>query len=254
MNTNRTLTAMLAALCLLTGPAWAQKAEPQVTVFTNVNVFDGKNEKLIRNANVVVTGNRITAVSTESPAVAGGQVIDGGGRTLMPGLSDCHWHILQSNIVNTDMLTKDFQYITLAMALGAERVLMNGVTTVRDMGGPVFGLKQMIDEGRMPGPRILPSGAFITQTSGHADFRFPTVVPRAEGRELIDPEILGYTIVADGVGAVRQRARENLMRGASQLKVMAGGGVATFSDPLDVAQYSVDELRAVVEEASNWNT
>ncbi|NJK88939.1 MAG: amidohydrolase family protein [Myxococcales bacterium] len=246
-------TAMALAAATIAAPLLAQE-NPARTLFTNVHVFDGTNEARIENANVLVEGNLIKTVSTDAISAEGATVIDGAGRTLMPGLSDCHWHILQSNIVNTDLLTKDFQYITLAMALGAERVLMNGVTTVRDMGGPVFGLKQMIDEGRMPGPRIFPSGAFISQTSGHADFRFPNVVARAEGRELIDPEILGYTSIADGVDAVRRRARENLMKGASQLKVMAGGGVATFSDPLDVAQYSVDELKAAVEEASNWNT
>jgi imidazolonepropionase-like amidohydrolase len=245
--------AVALAAATIAAPLLAQD-DPARTLFTNVHVFDGVNEARIENANVLIEGNLIKTVSTDAISAEGATVIDGGGRTLMPGLSDCHWHILQSNIVNTDLLTKDFQYITLAMALGAERVLMNGVTTVRDMGGPVFGLKQMIDEGRMPGPRIFPSGAFISQTSGHADFRFPNVVARAEGRELIDPEILGYTSIADGVDAVRRRARENLMKGASQLKVMAGGGVATFSDPLDVAQYSVDELKAAVEEASNWNT
>jgi imidazolonepropionase-like amidohydrolase len=253
----RVMTGVSCLLLMLAAatPTTAQDAEPVSSVlFTNANVFDGQNEELANGMSVLVEGNMITRIAPSIPAPAGATVIDGGGRTLMPGLSDCHWHILQSNIVNTDMLTNDIQYITLAMALGAERVLMNGVTTVRDMGGPVFGLKQMIDEGRMPGPRILPSGAFISQTSGHADFRFPTVAPRAEGRELTDPEMLGYTAIADGVDAVRRRARENLMRGASQLKVMAGGGVATFSDPLDVAQYSVDELKAAVEEASNWNT
>lgn len=245
---------LLLTLALAITAMSADKAPVARTLFTNVNVFDGTNEKLINNASVLVEGNLIKQVSTKAIKADGAAVIDGGGRTLMPGLSDGHWHILQSNIVNIDMLTKDHQYITIAMALGAERVLMNGVTTVRDMGGDVFGIKQMVDQGRIPGPRILPSGAFLTQTSGHADFRFPNVVRRSEGRELIDPEIVGYTIVADGVAAVRQRARENLMKGASQLKVMAGGGVSSFSDPLDVAQYSQEELRAIVEEADNWNT
>lgn len=245
----KVLAATLVALT--TSTAGAQDAP---ILFTNVNVFDGVNEQLIENANVVVTGNMITAVSKEPLAVAGGRVIDGGGRTLMPGLSDCHWHTMQANIRNLDMLTADRQYITLRVALGAEQVLMNGVTTVRDMGGSTFGVKQAIDEGLIPGPRILPSGAYLTQTSGHADFRFPNILGHSEGRDLADPEILGYMVVADGVPAVRQRARENLMRGATQLKVMAGGGVASYSDPLDVAQYSLDELKALVEEADNWNT
>ena len=251
------IRGLALAICLVAPslPAGAQDARPASRVlFTNVNVFDGEHEKLVNDANVLVEGYLIKQVSTKPINADGATVINGGGRTLMPGMSDAHWHILQSNIANIDMLTKDHQYITIAMALGAERVLMNGVTTVRDMGGDVFGVKKMIDEGRIPGPRILPSGAFLTQTSGHADFRFPNVIRRAQGRELIDPEIVGYTIVADGVAAVRQRSRENLMKGASQLKVMAGGGVASFSDPLDVAQYSQEELQAIVEEADNWNT
>ena len=254
MNNCVKLMATIVVAIILSSNSVSQEQEGEVTVFTNVNVFDGVNEQLIKNANVVITGNLITAVSQEPLAAAGGKVIDGGGRTLMPGLSDCHWHTLQAAVTNLNLLTKDHNYNTIDVALGAERVLMNGFTTVRDMGGNIFGVKEMIDEGRIPGPRILPSGAFLTQTSGHAEMRLPNALPRPDSRPLIDQEILGNTAIADGVPAVRKRARENLMRGASQLKVMAGGGVSSLSDPLDSAQYSQDELKALVEEASNWNT
>lgn len=251
----RLTRALAVAVIAISTPALAQQPEPKPkTLFTNVNVFDGVNDMRIMNANVLVEGNLIRQVSTAKIDALGATVIDGGGRTLMPGLSDCHWHTLQSAVTNINLFTKDNNYNTIEVAFGAERVLMQGFTTVRDMGGNIFGVKQMIDEGRLPGPRILPSGAFLTQTSGHAEMRLPNVLPRPEGRSLIDQEILGNTAIADGVPAVRRRARENLMRGASQLKVMAGGGVASLSDPLDVAQFSQDELEALVEEASNWNT
>lgn len=231
----------------------AQKADGPI-MFTNVNVFDGEHETLIENTNVVVTGNMITAVSTEPLAVAGGQVIDGGGRTLMPGLSDCHWHSLQIAVNNIELLTQDPNYNMLKVALEQEHILMQGITTVRDLGGNIFGVKKMIDEGRIPGPRILPSGAYITPTSGHAEMRLPNVLIREEARPAIDQEILGNTAIVDGVPAVLKRTRENLMRGASQIKIMAGGGVSSFSDPLDGAQFTQDELKAIVEETDNWNT
>lgn len=248
-------TLMTSACVLATSAAMAQvDLNPTQILFENVRVFDGTGSELSDPTNVLITGNMIDAIGPEVTAGGDATIISGDGRTLMPGLSDCHWHTLQAAVTNINLFTRDHNYNTLLVAFGAERVLMQGVTTVRDMGGNIFGVKEMIDEGRIPGPRILPSGAFITQTSGHAEMRLPTVLPRPEGRPLIDQEILGNTAIADGVPAVRQRARENLMKGASQLKVMAGGGVSSLSDPLDVAQYSQEELEALVEEAGNWNT
>ncbi|MCW2308011.1 metal-dependent hydrolase family protein [Rhodobium gokarnense] len=247
--------AIATALILSVSAAVAQDDSTKTTVlFENVRVFDGTGSALGNPTNVLIKGNMIDAIGPDVTADGDATIIAGDGRTLMPGLSDCHWHTMQSSVTNIELLTRDHNYVAVAMVLGIERVLMQGITTIRDAGGNVFGIKAMIDEGRIPGPRILPSGAFLTQTSGHADFRFPNVLPRKEGRELIDPEILGYTATADGVDAVRRRARENFMKGATQLKVMAGGGVSSFADPLDVAQYSDEELRAAVEEADNWNT
>ena len=249
---SRMALTLLASIGL-TGAVWGQDADGPI-LFTNVNVFDGVSENLIQDANVVVTGNMITAVSTEPLAVAGARVIDGGGRTLMPGLSDCHWHSVSISLNNVQLLTEDPNYITLLVAAQTERTLMQGITTVRDMGGNVFAVKRRIDEGHLPGPRILPSGAYLTPTSGHGEMRLPHTLPREEGRALIDLEIAGQTKIADGVPAVLKRTRENLMSGATQIKVMAGGGVASFSDPLDGSQYTRAELEAIVEEATNWNT
>ena len=131
---------------------------------------------------------------------------------------------------------------------------MRGFTTVRDLGGPVFGLKQAIDEGVMIGPRIYPSGAFISQTSGHGDFRFSFEVPRILGGPLSHSEIEGIAAIADSPDEVRLRAREQLRHGASQIKVMAGGGVSSPYNPLESVQYTEPEIRAAVEAAENWGT
>ncbi len=131
---------------------------------------------------------------------------------------------------------------------------MRGFTTVRDLGGPSFGIKQAIDQGSIPGPRIYPSGAFISQTGGHGDFRLPNEVPRGIAGHLSYSEIVGAAVIADGEVEVLRGAREMLRRGASQVKLMAGGGVASNYDPLDVTQYTVREIRAAVDAAENWGT
>jgi len=249
----RLSTCISLALVAAAASAAAQQP-PALTLFTNVNVFDGVHEALIENASVLVEGNLIKEVSTDAITADGATVIDGGGRTLMPGLTDCHWHVVQANTTNDVLLASGPDYTALVAAVGARDMLMRGFTTVRDVGGPVFGLKRAIDEGMYEGPRIYPSGALITQTSGHADFRNSIEVPRELGRDLIPQEQFGLMAIADGVPAVMQRVRENLMKGASQIKLTAGGGVASPSDPLDVSQFTGEELRAAVEVAETWNT
>ncbi|HYI30267.1 MAG TPA: amidohydrolase family protein, partial [Bradyrhizobium sp.] len=136
----------------------------------------------------------------------------------------------------------------------ATATLMRGFTTVRDVGGPVFGLKRAIDEGTVAGPRIYPSGAVITVTSGHGDFRNFTDLPRTIGGMLSRIEQLGGSMIADSPDEVRLRVREQLMQGASQVKLTAGGGVSSPFSPLDVTTFTVAELRAAVEAAENWGT
>ena len=130
---------------------------------------------------------------------------------------------------------------------------MRGFTTVRDTGGPAFGLKLAIDRGALPGPRILASGAMISQTSGHGDFRMTSELPRADG-DLSYSERVGVVAIADGRAEVLRRTREQLMKGASQIKIMAGGGVTSLYDPLESLQYTEDEMRAAVEAATDWGT
>ena len=233
--------------------AQVQDVDAQVTLFTNVNVFDGVNADLIKNANVVVTGNKITSVSTKPVAVAGGRVIDGKGRTLMPGLTDCHWHSMAAYMTG-DVFAAGEGKLNLVAAQGAEKTLMRGFTTVRDPGGPVFDVKAAIDEGLFVGPRIYAAGSMVSQTSGHGDFRSTIDIPRSYSRDLTPQERMGSVAIADGRAQVMQRVRENLMRGAAFIKLMGGGGVASPSDPLDVSQYTVDEIAAAVEVAENWGT
>ena len=249
---SRMALTLLASIGL-TAQVGAQDADGPI-LFTNVNVFDGVSENLIQDANVVVTGNMITAVSTEPLAVAGARVIDGGGLTLMPGLSDCHWHALQIAVTNPELFAGDPYENIIKVSFQTEHTLMQGITTVRDMGGNLFAIKNLIDQGRLVGPRMLVSGGNLSMTSGHGEVRLPNILPREEGRALIDLEIAGHTFIVDGVPAVLRRTRENLMRGASQIKAHAGGGVASQTDPLDGVQFSPEELSAIVGEAERWNT
>ncbi|HRO59491.1 MAG TPA: amidohydrolase family protein [Burkholderiaceae bacterium] len=180
-------------------------------------------------------------------------MIAGGGRTLMPGLIDAHWHAMMIRANPAQAIAGDVGYNTLAAGAEANDTLLRGFTTVRDVGGPAFGLKRAIDEGLVNGPRIYPSGAVITVTSGHGDFRQLSELPRKIG-ELSRMEQIGGSMVADSPDEVRLRVREQLMQGASQIKLTAGGGVSSPFSPIDVSTFTEDELRAAVEAADNWGT
>ena len=248
-------TIAVGVLALLVCAAMAQAESPEGPIlFTNVNVFDGVSEKLIRNANVVVTGNIITAVSTEDLAVAGGRVIDGGGRTLMPGLIDAHYHTMFAAIPLATFLTAQEGYINLVAAKNAEQLLLQGFTTVRDVAGNSFSLRRAIEEGLSVGPRIFPSGSFISQTSGHGDFRPYNAVPTEATTPSVYTERNAHTRIADGVPEVLRAVRENLRMGATQIKMAAGGGVSSIYDPLDVTEYTFEEFKAAVDAAASWNT
>ena len=232
----------------------APKAAPAQTLITNASVFDGNSAKLAESMNVLIEGNKIAKISkTALTPAAGATVIDAKGRTLMPGLIDAHTHIMFATVPQMLVFTSDIGYLNVAAVKAANDMLMRGFTSIRDLGGPVFGLKKGIDAGLVPGPRIWPSGAFISQTGGHGDFRLPNELPAHPG-DYSYTERVGATAIADNADAVRQRTREQLALGASQIKLMAGGGVASSFDPLDVTQYTVPELRAAVEAAENWGT
>lgn len=246
----RFLPPMALAVACVLAPAVATAAEPGV-LFKNVMVFDGKSDKLTGPTSVLVVGNKIEKIGPAVTAPDKATVIDGGGRTLMPGLIDAHVHLGMAAIPNTTLLTADAGYIHLHAGKEAERTLRRGFTSVRDLAGPVFGLKRAIDEGLILGPRVYPSGAMISQTSGHGDFRSPYDVPK---RGLSRAEELGAGIVADGPAAVTKATREQLLLGATQIKLAAGGGVSSNYDPLDVTQFGEDELKAAVKAADDWGT
>jgi imidazolonepropionase-like amidohydrolase len=246
------IAAVLLTLCA------SAVAQPETTtLFQNVRVFDGKSGTVSAPSNVLIKGNIIASVSSADIAVdpkASPTIIAGGGRVLMPGLIEAHWHAMMVAPTFATALTADMGYINLVAGQEAEATLMRGFTTVRDMGGPTFGLKRAIDEGLVVGPRIYPSGAFISQTAGHGDFRQLSDIPRTPTTPLSYAERIGVAAIADSPDEVRLRARENLMRGASQVKLMAGGGVSSPFGPLDTTQYTEPELRAAVEAAEDWGT
>jgi imidazolonepropionase-like amidohydrolase len=250
------ITTAVMVLSLTTAPRVAQAQQAAAVLFQNVRIFDGKREVLSAPSNVLVRGNKIEKISSVSATSDAGQTvaIDGGGRVLMPGLIDAHWHAMLIRPTPAAAIGGDVGYNNLLAAAEATDTLMRGFTTVRDVGGPAFGLKQAIDEGLVAGPRIYPSGAMITVTSGHGDFRQLSELPRTIGGMLTRMEQVGGAMVADSPDEVRVRVREQLMQGASQIKLTAGGGVSSPFSPIDAVTFTEPELRAAVEAAENWGT
>jgi imidazolonepropionase-like amidohydrolase len=227
---------------------------PIGTLFQNVRIFDGRGGALSAVSNLLVRGNVIERISTAPiPTESGVALIAGGGRTLMPGLIDNHWHAMLARQSPTELLG-DAGFNNLVAGDEATDTLMRGFTTVRDMGGPTFGLKRAIDAGIVRGPRIYPSGAMITSTSGHGDFREATDLPRTIGGMLTRMEQLGGSMIVDGPDEMRMRVREQLMQGASQIKLAVGGGVSSPHSPLDVTTLTEAEVHAATEIADDWGT
>jgi len=227
------------------------------TLFQEVRIFDGRSHALSTAMHVLVRGGIVEKISQDpipTDSSVNPRIIAGGGRTLMPGLIDMHWHAMLVRPTAAALLSGDIGHLNLQAGAEATATLLRGFTTVRDMGGPVFGLKRAIDEGVLPGPRVYPCGAMITVTSGHGDFRQPFEVPRKVGDPQSRAEQIGGAMIADSPDEVRVRVREQLLLGASQIKLTAGGGVASPNSPLDVSTFTEPELRAAVEAAANWGT
>lgn len=228
-----------------------------VVVFENVRVFDGKSEELTPLVNVLVEGNKIKSINpTNIEIMPGAKRIQGNGKTLMPGLIDVHVHMAFGALTMKEMMSPMLSegVIVEKTSKGAEEMLLRGFTSVRDAGGPIFPLKMAIDAGKFKGPRIWPSGATISQTAGHGDFRTPEEKSRRFFGEPSRAERYNATFIADGRDEVLTATRENLRFGASQIKLMAGGGTSSAYDPVDVTQYTFDEMRAAVEAAEDWGT
>lgn len=249
------LMSSLGALGLARRAHAAQPGPAGPIVFSNFQLFDGKSSALRGGLRLLVEGGVIKGIASGDPgAPAGARLVDCGGRVMMPGLIDAHWHTMFAALSPAVMFTADVGYIFLAASNQAERTLMRGYTTVRDLGGPAFPLKQAIDQGLVAGPRIYPSGAMITTTGGHGDLRPDSDLPRSPGGPPSHLEKTGAASIADSADEVRLKVREQLLLGASQIKMVGGGGVSSPRTTLDMFTFSEPELRASVEAAADRNT
>lgn len=243
----------IAATCMQPAISLAQEEITRILI-TNVNVFDGMRDELAMGQSVLVEGNLIKEIQRELVAPDGATVIDGGGRTLMPGLIDGHVHLSWNSGVG-QFLDAHPDYVAALTLVEAKNTLMRGFTTVRDTGGPVMGVSQAIDEGYHIGPRIYAAGAAIGMTSGHGDFRTRNIRPRQLGGPPVTSlESLGGTVFADGVPEVLTASREQFRQGAQFLKIFVGGAVTGLRDPLDIVEYSPEEVQAAADEAKRWNS
>ncbi|PRG20570.1 metal-dependent hydrolase family protein [Burkholderia multivorans] len=222
-----------------------------ITVLQGGNVLDLERGVLLEHHHVVIEGERIVEVTDRAVDFPNAQVIDARGKTVMPGFIDCHVHVLASNANLGANATQPNILAAIRSLPILDAMLSRGFTSVRDAGGADWGLMQAVDTGLVAGPRIFPSGKALSQTGGHGDFR-----PRGD---LLEPCSCCFRTgaiarVVDGVESVRLAVREEIQKGATQIKIMASGGVASPTDPIANTQYSEDEIRAIVDEAEAANT
>ena len=220
-------------------------------IFANCAVLDGTRKEPREDHHVLVEGDRIREVS-DAPIKSGtARTIDLKGRTLMPGLIDAHVHVLAVDLPLDRLSDRPVTLLTLQAAKVLEGMLQRGFTTIRDAGGADGGLAEAVEKGLVHGPRIFPSGMALSQTGGHGDVR-----PRTQSVETCAccAGGLAGSRIADGVAECRRAARDELRKGATQIKILASGGVASPYDPIWNLQYSEEEVRAIVEEARAWRT
>lgn len=220
----------------------------------NVRIFDGVSGS-VRPGHVLIDGSKITAVDTSPIAEsAATTVIDGADRVLMPGMIDAHAHLVGMANTLLDLAMASQTQLAATTLARAKGTLLRGFTTVRDMAGDTAGIKTVIDGEPALGPRIYPSQAAISQTGGHGDFGFVYERPTALGGNESRAETIGFMRVADGVERVLAAVREQLKLGASQIKLMAGGGAASLYDPLYTLQFTHAEMAAAVQAAADYGT
>jgi imidazolonepropionase-like amidohydrolase len=251
------LTLAILITIFIISPAIAQDANErgQYILFTNVKIFDGVSDKLVEGMDVLVEKNLISKINAKIKAPEGTTVIDGGGRTLMPGLIEGHGHLYMNGSSLPDIENnRSYDEIAVRGAARAESALMSGFTTWRDAGGMGAGLKKCVDAGIVIGPRIYPAGAFIGPTGSHADFRnFTTPNETVYGANSSGARN-NMTFTADGVDMIKTGARQNFMQGATQIKIMSSGGVASSFDPWQLDAYSAEEIQAAVEVADAYGS
>ncbi|MGB3063574.1 amidohydrolase family protein [Sphingobacterium thalpophilum] len=236
----------------------AVEAQQKLLLLQDVKLIDHSSQSLTGPRHVLIRGNLIEKISDSPISLPDENLlkIDARGKTLIPGLIDAHVHLVFGALTMPQMMTSDLseEFLLERVGQSAQKMLLRGFTSVRDVGGPIFPLKSAIDKGKLAGPRIWPSGATISQTAGHGDFRTPEEKSRRFFGIVSRAERYGATFIADGRDEVLTAVRENLRFGASQIKLMAGGGTSSAYDPVDVTQYTLDEMKAAVEAAEDWGT
>jgi imidazolonepropionase-like amidohydrolase len=220
-------------------------------ILANCAIVDGTRNARREGHHVLIEDGHIREVADRPLSSAAAETIDLKGRTLMPGLIDAHVHVLAMDTSIARLGEQPLTLVAMHAARILEGMLRRGFTTVRDAGGADWGIAEAVAQGLVPGPRLFPSGRALSQTGGHGDAR-----PRTRSVESCACCKYGAVIarIADGVDECRRAARDELRKGATQLKIMASGGVASPYDPIANLQYSGDEMRAIVEEARSWHT
>ncbi|MGE5190624.1 MAG: amidohydrolase family protein [Gemmatimonadota bacterium] len=254
MKVGRTALATLFVTLGCGLAATAQEAKPRGSVLiTDARIFDGLHDTLTDRMSVLVEGNKIAKIAKSIPVPAGATVIDAAGRTMTPGFIGVHEHLMLQ-MSYREGFSSDERYSAYVATQTANTYLTHRFTSVRDPSGSTFSLKAAIDRGVVAGPRIYPSGPMISQTSGHSDHRTDAQKSKLVGGQ--DDLFVQYgdMAIADGVPEVLKAVRENLRRGASQIKIAVGGGTGSYADPLDVVEFTDEEIRAGVQAAADWGT
>ena len=220
-------------------------------VIRNARPFDSARGVVGPLSQIVIEDQRIVALVAEPVQVDDALAIDAGGRVVLPGLIDAHVHVVAASHDLTALGLQPPSLVTAQSSAILRGMLQRGFTTVRDAAGADFGLQEAVARGLFEGPRLYIAGAPISQTGGHADMRPKGVRSREMFCACAGLGLIGA--IADGVGEVRRAVREQVRNGANQIKIMAGGGISSPTDPLEGTQFSVDELRAACEEAEAAN-
>jgi imidazolonepropionase-like amidohydrolase len=228
---------------------------PQL-LFRNARIFDGTSAECAEGMSVLVADGLIREISAQPLAAPSAQVIDVGGRTLMPGLIDAHVHAFASDVVVQKVEALGEAYRTAHAVRMLRHALSCGFTTVRDVGGGNYSLYRALADGLIDGPRYLYSGKILSMTGGHGDIRQVEERPRYQALCACGdaPLFNTFAVLADGVDACIRATREELRQGAHCIKIMGSGGVASPTDPIWMNQYREDEIRAIVEECAQRRT
>jgi imidazolonepropionase-like amidohydrolase len=246
------LAACLSMVVALTAPvSAAEKKKPKLTLITNVNIFDGFSDKLANGMSVLIEDNHIKEVG-KSIKASGATIIDGGGRTMTPGLIDMHGH----NTFHTPEGTNTFAYEWDFGASGAmagqvmrEHMLLKGITTVRDIAGNSRGISNLIQKNLLVGPRLYTSGGVLSHTGGHGDWG-----AKNDSEPTDYGVVIQQTYIVDGRDEVIRASRRNFRGGGDFTKIMAGGGVSSVFDPLEIMGATKEEMEAAVEIATDYGT